>query len=137
MSFDWSEYLNVAQELIEQAKKASYQEAKVRSAISRAYYAAFGAARSHLRYKDKIREPRPLVNASGERINIHEYVREKFKESDNEVRAEIGLTLERMCKNRNIADYDLYDVLFDRPDFLCQITLRWAKYVLSSLKDLS
>ncbi len=54
MSFEWSEYLNVAQELIEQAKKASYQEAKVRAAISRAYYAAFGAARNHLRYKDKI-----------------------------------------------------------------------------------
>ena len=137
MSFEWSEYLGIVQELIEQAKKSSYQEAKVRTAISRACYAAFGAARNHLRYKDKVREPRPLVNTNGERITIHEHVREKFKESDDEVRAEIGLTLERMCKNRNIADYDLYDSLFDRPDFLCQITLRWTKYVLSSLKGLS
>lgn len=137
MSFDWSEYLSIAQELIEQAKKSSYQEAKVRSAISRAYYAAFGAARNHLRYTDNIREPRPLVNESGERINIHEYVREKFKESDDETRAEIGLTLERMCENGNIADYGLHDTLFDKPDFLCQITLRWARYVLSSLRGLS
>ena len=44
MSFDWSEYLNLAQELAGQATGPSSQEAKLRSAVSRAYYAAFYAA---------------------------------------------------------------------------------------------
>ena len=39
MSFDWSEYLDLAREL------AKFSEAGQRSAISRAYYAAFCTAR--------------------------------------------------------------------------------------------
>src|SRR5437016_3350485 len=97
MSFNWAEYFNVAQELAEQAKSSAYQEAKVRAAISRAYYAAFGMARNHLRYKDKIHEPRPLVDRKGNRVrNIHEYVRERFKSSSNIERVEIGEHLERL-----------------------------------------
>jgi len=53
MSFNWSDYLDVAQELIEkargQAKDHSQQEANLRSAISRAYYAAL--ARCPMRWK--------------------------------------------------------------------------------------
>ena len=139
MSFDWLEYLQVAQELAEQAKKSSSaaeKEAKVRAAISRAYYAAFGMARNHLRDKEKIPEPRPLVNKMNERVNIHRYVREKFQYSNDSVRQEIGHTLERMCDNRNVADYDKYTNLFDNPTFITQVTLRWAKDVISALKRL-
>src|SRR5437763_15766410 len=80
MSFDWSEYLIVAQELASQTpasktqskikltllnvidrtyyaafkkvRKRSLDEAKLRCAISRAYYGAFRKARNHLRDKD-------------------------------------------------------------------------------------
>jgi len=41
MSFDWSEYLDIARELAGQATASSSAEAKKRCAISRAYYAAF------------------------------------------------------------------------------------------------
>ena len=41
MSFDWSEYLDLARELALQGSAPSLSEARVRAAISRAYYAAF------------------------------------------------------------------------------------------------
>lgn len=39
MRFDWSEYLNLAQELAAISGDSVNNEAKLRSAISRAYYA--------------------------------------------------------------------------------------------------
>lgn len=139
MSFDWSEYLKLAQELEEQAKKSSsaaYQEAKLRSAMSRAYYAAFCLARDHLRYKDKISEPNPLINTHNLRVNIHRYVREKFQESNDAMRQDIGHKLEWMCDNRNAADYDLRSAVFKNPTIALQVTLKWAKEVLSMLRRL-
>ena len=41
MSFDWSQYLNLAKELAGQATIPAEQEARLRDAISRSYYAAF------------------------------------------------------------------------------------------------
>ncbi len=57
MSFDWSEYLNLAQELAGKATTPASQEAKLR-AISRAYYAAFVQARNFLRDRDGLTIPR-------------------------------------------------------------------------------
>jgi len=54
MSFDWSEYLSVAQELASGANTSANKEAKLRSAISRAYYAAFILARSYLRDREEL-----------------------------------------------------------------------------------
>jgi uncharacterized protein (UPF0332 family) len=44
MSFPWKEYLSLAQELSRRTEEACH-----RSAISRAYYAAFHAARAYVR----------------------------------------------------------------------------------------
>jgi len=49
MSFDWADYLTLAQELADQAASSQSTEAKLRSAISRAYYAAFCKESNHLR----------------------------------------------------------------------------------------
>jgi len=46
MSFDWSEYLTIARFLAEDGIVATAGGAR-RSAVSRAYYAAYGHARSH------------------------------------------------------------------------------------------
>ncbi len=48
MSFNWSEYLNLAQELAGRSTEPPNQEARLRSSISRAYYAAFCKARNYL-----------------------------------------------------------------------------------------
>ena len=47
MSFDWSQYLNLAKELAGQATIPAEQEARLRDAISRSYYAAFILARNY------------------------------------------------------------------------------------------
>lgn len=47
MSFDWREYLELAQALTAQAGSGYSKEAAKRSAISRAYYAAFCWARNY------------------------------------------------------------------------------------------
>ena len=49
MSFNWSEYLALAQQLAGKAQISATQESRLRSAISRAYYSAFIQARNHLR----------------------------------------------------------------------------------------
>jgi len=48
MSFDWNEYYQLSRELAGLATGIATEEAKMRSAISRAYYAAFCKARDYL-----------------------------------------------------------------------------------------
>ena len=71
MNFDWSEYLNIARELAGQATASFSAEAKKRSAISRAYYAAFCSARNHLRDRDNDQN----IPVGGD---AHGYVRKQF-----------------------------------------------------------
>ena len=49
MSFDWKEYLNLAYFLSGRREKTYSPEGGYRSAVSRAYYAAFCYARNHAR----------------------------------------------------------------------------------------
>jgi hypothetical protein len=49
MNFDWKDYLILAHALQQQAATGLNQEAALRSAISRAYYAAFCHARNYAR----------------------------------------------------------------------------------------
>ena len=134
MSFQWSEYLDVAQELAEQARNAppELQEARYRASISRAY-AAFGKARDHLRFQKNIQEPRPLVSSTGERLNIHQYVRETFM---NRPGLEgVGADLNRMRLYRNRVDYDDTNLL-QRLPWAAQDTLTRAKRVFTRLDSL-
>jgi len=116
MSFDWSKYLDLAQELTVQASSSSSQaaqdaqpmqivqaaqdaqDAKLRCAVSRAYYAAFCKARNHLR--DIYSLPVPHDGSD------HRYVKEEFKKNNIKERRRIGVNLERMKINRGKADYD-------------------------------
>jgi len=125
MSFDWSEYLNLAQELAGQATMPATQEAKLRSAISRAYYAAFCKARNHLRDKERLAIP------SGGKAHL--YVRDQFKNSLDSSRKRIGHNLDRLRIDRNKVDYD------DSVTGLFSMTnadLRLAKRVISVLGSL-
>lgn len=131
MGFDWAEYFHVAQELSEQTKNSLHRDARLRSAISRSYYAAFGKARDHLRLKDKLVEPR--IDRTGQHINPHAYVAETFKNSADKERREIGVTLERMRLLRNKADYE---GTFDMLAPFTRTSLLMAKNVLIKLRKL-
>jgi uncharacterized protein (UPF0332 family) len=97
MSFDWSEYLRVAKELAGLATPPANQEAKLRAAISRAYYAAFVKARNHLRDKQGHAIPK-----TGD---AHRYVWEQFDLSPDPVRQTVAENLIRLRKYRRQADY--------------------------------
>ena len=125
MSFDWSEYLILAQELAGQATRPSSQEAKLRSAISRAYYAAFCKARNHLRDKEHHRIP-----SGGE---AHQYVQNQFKDSPDKARRDVGANLNRLRIRRTKADYE------DRVTKLPRTTeyaVKVAERIVSNLRRL-
>lgn len=96
MSFDWSEYLTLAQELASTSTNSPIKEAKLRSAISRAYYASFCKARNLLISKEG---PIPYG------VNVHWYVVDKFETSSQAVYQTIGQFLHHLRSTRNIIDY--------------------------------
>ena len=98
MSFDWAEYLALAQELAGRETTPPTQEARLRSAVSRAYYAAFCKARNHLRDEEA-----SAIPATGE---AHRVVWEQFKGSSDRVRKEIGTNGDRLREDRRKADYE-------------------------------
>lgn len=99
MSFDWSEYFRLAFDLDVRARSEANlqaQEAKWRTAISRAYYAAWCKARNKLRDEG---------SADTSCLQDHGCVIRKFQESSDPARRQIGITLSRMIDNRRRADY--------------------------------
>lgn len=98
MSFDWSEYLTLAQELTGASISSPIQEAHLRAAISRAYYAAFCKARNYLLNKDGYSTPRW--------VNAHQDVIMKFERSGDIGRRKVGTLLRSLRALRNLVDYE-------------------------------
>ncbi len=125
MSFDWTDYLDLARNLARSSSIHSSGEAEMRAAISRAYYAAFCKSRNFLRDVDH-----DLLSSSA---SIHQEVQHKFISSRNIIRKSIGLNLSRLRRLRNAADYD------DRCISLSKNTmfaLNIAESIISDLKKL-
>lgn len=102
MSFDWSEYARLAEELSGQTPTAAAKdEARRRAAISRAYYAALMSVRNFVEAKDKI-----PVGAN----EVHRLA-DRLMASRDDTRKKIGSDLDRLRTDRNKADYknDLKD----------------------------
>ena len=129
MTFDWSAYLKLAQELAGDDTGSPGEEAKLRSSVSRAYYAAFCKARNHLRDIDG----HQILSAYPPKVNVHKYVRDEFKNSSDISRKKIGNTLNRLRIHRNKADYD--DVVTGLPQ-LTTVSLKWTHDVISALNTL-
>lgn len=124
MSFDWSDYLGLAQELFTY-RASSYTEARLRTVISRAYYATFVKARNYLRYKEGVRIP--------SRQNPHLFVIVYFRNKPDKVRQRIADNLDLMRRYRNEADYDNnISSLFGKTTE----TLNYARNVISTLDNL-
>jgi uncharacterized protein (UPF0332 family) len=107
MRFDWSKYLIVAQELADQATAFSdsmhmdsLDEAKLRSAISRAYYGAFRQARNYLCDNDG-QSLNALLKG-----NTHQNVINLFDRNNNIDYQIIAQLLCDLRSARNKADYD-------------------------------
>lgn len=90
-NFNWLLYLNVANHLVSQAGEEYW-----RSAISRAYYAVFGAAKGILENQ----------GIQFKRDNIHRQVIKSLKKHKNPTARQAGANLDRLRRERNKADYD-------------------------------
>ena len=93
MIFDWAKYLVLAEEL---AMRSS-DEASLRSAVSRAYYAAFCIARNRLLQEGE------EIPKTGE---AHTTVWTKYRFSAQKHLKDVGTTGDRLRRSRNKADYD-------------------------------
>ncbi len=98
MRFLWADYLAVATYLTEHSESGGHPEAFLRSAISRAYYAALLTARHLLRDQWGIEVP--------EDADIHYFISQWFLAEDATERKEVGEWLERLRGRRRRADYD-------------------------------
>ena len=95
MSFDYKDYNRIARQLSDQGvDKSPDKEAKLRCAISRAYYAAFLTARQFLGIKDR-----------GDRSS-HATVHNALLDRDERKLKEAGNNLRSMKFKREQADYD-------------------------------
>jgi hypothetical protein len=95
MPFDWHGFLDLARSLQQQAKGAPNSEAYLRSAISRAYFGAFGHARNYAK--------RFLDFAARDDPDDHGKLRAHLKRKR---RAADATRLDQLRQWRNSADYE-------------------------------
>jgi uncharacterized protein (UPF0332 family) len=126
MKFNWGKYLTLAQDWADLSKGHVNEEALLRSAISRAYYASFCNARNYLRDIEKDR-------GLGKSLQVHQLVIERFERSDSKAKKDIGTVLGRLRKIRNIADYR--DTFHDLEATALQ-SLQYAEEVIEELEKL-
>lgn len=93
-AFDWMEFLNLAGELSEDTTFHCARDARLRSAISRAYYAAFHKAKT------------TVLPAREAGFGSHQQIIDSLQESDDPARRQLGVDLARLKGNRKKADYD-------------------------------
>jgi hypothetical protein len=109
MYFNWVEYLLLAKEMASPSLGLSIShyranpESKERSAISRAYYAAFIMMRNYLSTSDEnfLRS----LNSNGRRISHEQVICYLEKSSDRKLKS-LGEDLRTLRNKRNQADYD-------------------------------
>ena len=125
MSFDWGQYLTLAEELSRRSTTPANLEARQRTAISRAYYAAFVSARNYLRDYKKLPIPQTA--------EAHRDVAQHFRHNAETSNQTIADNLRRLRLYRNQADYtDKFPGL----TATTEIVLELSKEVISILESL-
>src|SRR4051812_23512417 len=97
MSFIWSEYLDLARELAGAPGIIGSEEAKLRSAISRAYYAAHRTAVQVTQSKDQY-----VPSGSGTSVHLHLI---GFLQSSIKPGQDVAIDLEALRRMRGRAGY--------------------------------
>jgi hypothetical protein len=97
MSFAWREYLTVAEVLVHQRGTLADEEACCRAGISRAYYAAYCAARNHARDAEGL-----VLAQTGD---DHRQVLLHYRRASDIGHQELSELLFRLRRHRTHADY--------------------------------
>ncbi len=121
MPFEWRAFLDLAGDLHKQASQAPNQEAFLRTALSRAYYAAFCYARNYARDWLGFR-PR---NDPDDHGHLREHLKRRRRRGDSD-------RLGRLRQWRNECDY-FDDLTFGDLELAVKTALTEAAYVLTSL----
>ncbi len=102
--FDWKEYHLLARDLLSQADNSPQKEAVLRSAVSRAYYAAFHAADAYLKstknYPSMQEDTTHSEGSHNRIINIF------LTDTNHPAWEQIGKRLRRLKNFRHWADYN-------------------------------
>ncbi|HDG98751.1 MAG TPA: hypothetical protein ENG73_11400 [Desulfobacterales bacterium] len=121
MSFDWSSFLDLAHKLSSKESLPKVdEEAKLRTSISRAYYAAHHKARRYLE-KEGYRVPKDGT--------AHGFVIDSLKRHPDGKYRILGIHLDRLLKDRIRADYRSQFVDLQQR---LNIDLMYAKRIVSS-----
>ena len=126
MTFDWTEFLKLARELQERADDADLPfapEAAKRTAVSRAYYAAFCHARNYA-------EKRFGFQPSGSGQD-HGSLRTFFRRQNDEVFEEVAARLDEAREWRNQCDYD--DEV-EEPKAIVQNAIENAEFIIQQCR---
>jgi uncharacterized protein (UPF0332 family) len=123
MSFDWRDFLDVAEALVKFELGIS-REGLLRSAISRAYYAAFGTARS---------QAGVLRSATRKSAAEHGELITFYAKHFGAAGEQVAFLLNRLRTLRNAADYD---AVLEDAGALCELTLKDAHALIDLLATL-
>jgi hypothetical protein len=128
MSFVWSEYLDLAKELLGSSSGSPIEETKLRSAISRAYYAVFNEARNYI----EVNKPKVIIPDTG---GAHKVVPDTLIDDPTSTPdcISVGVNLNRLKANRRLADYK--DAITGLPK-LTELSVRIASEAIAKLKTL-
>jgi uncharacterized protein (UPF0332 family) len=97
MTFDWYQYLVLAEYLYDNRDTFPDREACLRTAISKAYYAAFCSARNYARDLDRL--------VLDESAQDHGSVKKHYIRAPDPKNRQVGNSLDRLRDSRNQADY--------------------------------
>jgi uncharacterized protein (UPF0332 family) len=129
MSFNWGDYLTLATALVKEPENPGPSEAALRSAISRAYYAAFRRA-----LDVAISEGYQSRNTGDDHFAVRAHFRELPPSHDTERKA-LSTYLIRLSKVRNQADYE--DTFrFQTPRAAAHLAVSTAEKVFELLENL-
>jgi uncharacterized protein (UPF0332 family) len=130
MSFDWADYLKLAEALQSNPDVPGPREASLRAATSRAYYAAFQCAVNFA--KNEGFQPK-YTGEDHWGIKRHfQY----YQPNNGEIRGKISTELGRMYDNRRMADYH-NELKRTSPVALADLTIKMTRGVLEKLNFLS
>lgn len=131
MSYEWGEFLTLAEALESNPELPGPREAALRSATSRAYYAAFHGAQE-LACRDGFD---PGVAAGGSHQALQSYFRGWPRSEHQQIAKKLALELNRLHGHRIRADYEP-SLGRTRPESLAAQALSMARTILDYLSCL-
>jgi uncharacterized protein (UPF0332 family) len=125
MTFDWYQYLVLAEYLYDNRDTFPDREACLRAAISKAYYAAFCSARNYARDFDRL--------VLDESAQDHGSVKKHYIRAPDPKNRQVGNSLDRLRDLRNQADYS--DSI-EKLEELAKAAISQSKQVHTLLKQI-